>query len=247
MDQVPAIQAGGGRARERFVTARWSRWGAASGALLFLLWAPMALIVPRLPDLGSSAEIHDFYRSHGDLLKVVLLLVSVGFFFFLCFLGTLVERLRRAETSGPLTWIAFGAALMFMTSLNVAIGLAATAALLSGTSSPDVIHAVHAAAFVLAAPVALAGTAFFAAIAALSLSAAVFPRWLAWGAVVAALANLGALGGIFSLTGPLNAGNGIVGGVAAPILAWVVWALLASVWLIWRGGENGRPQQRLGQ
>jgi hypothetical protein len=209
-----------------------SRWGALSGVAFFLLWVPMGLVVLQAPDLGSSTEIHDFYVNHGDLLEVVALLVSVGFGFFLYFLGTLVEVLRRAEPSGPLIWVALASALMFMTSLNIAVGLVATAKLLSVTSSPDTLHGVHAAAFVMAAPAAPAGTAFFAAVAAASFRAAAFPRWLAWAAVIGALANVGALGGIVSLTGPLNAGNGIVGGPAVPVIAWITWILLASLhWL----------------
>lgn len=216
------------------MTARWSRWGATSGLVACLLWAPIALIVPQLPDLGSSAAIEHFYRSHEDLLKVLILLVSCGFFFLLCFLGALVERLRRAEASGPLTWIAFASGLMFMTSLNIAVGLVATAGLLSDTSAPAIVSALHAAAFVLAAPVALAGAAFFVAVATLAFATAVFPRWLAVAGGIAALANLGALGGIFARTGPLNSGNGLVGGIAAPLLVWVLWILLASLWWIWR-------------
>jgi hypothetical protein len=215
------------------MTKRWSRLGAASGVVLFLLWAPMALVVVQLPDLGSPARVDDFYSEHGDLLKVVSLLLSVGFFFLLCFLGTLIDRLRRAEASGPLTWVAFGSSLMFMTSLNIAIGLVAAAGLLSeGGGSADVVLGVHAAGFVIAAPVALAGAAFFAAVAALSFGTPVFPRWLSWFAVVAALANVGALGGLFSLTGPLNAGNGVVGGPAVPVVSWVGWILVASLWLM---------------
>jgi hypothetical protein len=209
-----------------------SRWGAMSGVAFFLLCAPMGLVVLQAPDLGSSTEIHDFYVKHGDLLEVVALFVSVGFLFFLFFLGTLVEGLRRAEPAGALTWVALASALMFMISLNIAVGLVATAKLLSETSSPDTLHGVHAAAFVIAAPAAAAGTAFFAAIAAVSFRAAAFPRWLAWAAVIGALANVGALGGVVSLTGPLNAGNGIVGGPAVPVVAWVTWILLASLhWL----------------
>ncbi len=98
------------------MSTRWSRWGATSGVIVCLLWAPISLIVPQLPDLGSPARIERFYRSHQDLLKAVILLASCGFFFLLCFLGALVERLRRAEGAGPLTWIAFGSGLMFMTS-----------------------------------------------------------------------------------------------------------------------------------
>jgi hypothetical protein len=208
--------------------------------LLFVLWAPMALVLLKLPDLGTSSEVERFYDSHRDLTRIVSLLVSAGFFLFLCFLGTLVERLRQADASGPLTWIAFGSALMFMTSLNIAVGLVATADLLSGRSPPETVHAVHTAAFVIAAPVALAGTAFFAAVAGASFSAAAFPRWLAWGAVIGAVANVGALGGLFSLTGPLNAANAIVGGPAVPVLAWVIWILLASLDLMSAKAKSNR-------
>jgi hypothetical protein len=88
-------------------------------------------------------------------------------------------RLRQAEGSGPLTWIAFAGALMFMTSLNIAVGL--SAALLSGRSGPDIAGALHSAAFVLAAPVALAGAPFFGATAGVSLTARAFPRFVGWG------------------------------------------------------------------
>jgi hypothetical protein len=222
------------------MTARWSHWGATSGLLVCLLWAPIGLLVPQLPDLGSSAAIERFYRSHEDLLKVALLSLSCGFFFLLCFFGALVERLRRAEGAGPLTSIAFGSGLMFMTSLNIAVGLVATAGLLSGTSAPAITSALHAAAFVLAAPAAPAGAAFFVAIATLAFATAVFPRWLAVASGIAALANLGALGGIFSRTGPLNSGNGLVAGIAAPILAWVLWILLTSLWWL-RQARRPRP------
>jgi len=216
------------------MSARWSPWGAISGLLACLLWAPIGLLVPQLPDLGSSAAIEHFYRTHEDLLKLVILLASCGFFFLLWFFGALVERLRRAEGTGPLTWVAFGSGLMFMTSFNIAVGLVAAAGLLSNTNAAAMTSTLHTVAFVLAAPVAPAGTAFFVAVAALAFATAVFPRWLAAASGIAALANLGALGGIFSLTGPLNSGNGLIGGIAAPILAWVLWILLASLWWLRR-------------
>jgi hypothetical protein len=36
-------------------------------------------------------------------------------------------------------------------------------------------------------------------------------------AVLGVIANAGAVLGIFSLRGPLNSGNGVIGGVAAPL------------------------------
>jgi hypothetical protein len=222
-----------------------SRWAAASGLAFFLLWAPMGLVVLQAPDLGSPAQIDEFYASHGGLLEVVALLVSVGFLFFLYFLGPLLEELRRAARSGPLTWVALASALIFMTSLNIAVGLVATARLLSATISPDTLRGLHAAAFVIAAPAAAAGIGFFAATAALSFRAAAIPNWLAWAAVIGAVANAGALAGVISLTGPLNAGNGIVGGPLVPVLAWLTWILLASVhWLRKPSYEPVEPSSR---
>jgi hypothetical protein len=209
-----------------------SRWAAASGVVFFALWAPLGLVVLQAPDLGSSAEISGFYTEHGGLLEVVAVLVSVGFLFLLCFLGALVDELRRAEPSGPLTWMALASSLVFMTSLNIAVGLVATARLLSGTISPDTLEGIHAAAFVIAAPAAAAGTGLFAATAALSFRAPTIPNWLAWAAVIGAVANVGALAGVVSVTGPLNAGNGVVAGPLVPVSAWLAWILLASLhWL----------------
>jgi hypothetical protein len=216
------------------VTAPWLRRGGASGLIFCFLWAPFALVLPLLPNLGSASEIEHFYRSHEALLTAVISLLIVAFVFFLGFLGALIEWLRQAEESGPLTWVVFASALMFMTGLNVALGLFASISLLSGTVGSETIHALHAGTFLLAAPAAGPGMAFFIAIAMLSFRTGAFPRWLAWVAVVAVLANVGALGGIFSLTGALNSGNGAVGGLPGPVVAWWLWTLLASWFLIAR-------------
>jgi hypothetical protein len=47
------------------------------------------------------------------------------------------------------------------------------------------------------------------------------------------LANVGAVGGVGTLTGPWNSGNGVIGGIAAPLGLFVVWILAVSVWW-WR-------------
>jgi hypothetical protein len=214
------------------VTGRSSRWRAASGIVLCGLWAPMLLIVPKLPDLNSSVQIVHFYRGEADVVRVVVLLASVGLLFFVAFLGVLVDWLRRAAGTAWLIWTAVASAVVFITVLAIALGLVATAALLSPSSSPQITRALHAAAFVSAAPVAPVGAAFFTAIGMLSFRSGAFSRGLAWASVAAAVANLGAVGGVLSLSGPLNSGNGAVAGIAAPILAWVVWILLASVSLL---------------
>ena len=214
---------------------RWERWGPISGLLLCITWAPMAFAIPTLPDLGSAQRVQAFWLDNQELMQGVILSVSVGFIFLLGFLGALVERLRSGLADHALVWVTFGSALMFMTALNVALGLDIAGGLLVETD-PASTYALHTAGFLLAAPAAFVGTAFFVAIAAITWETRIFPRWSAWLAIVGALANVGAVLGIVSLTGPLNSGNGIVGGIAAPLGLYLLWIFAVSVWWL-RSGQ----------
>ena len=206
-----------------------SRWGPVSGVLLCLSWAPMALAVPRLPALGSAAEIEAFWRANTGLMQATVVSVSVGFLFLLDFLGALGDRLSAVPGAAAAGWTAFGAGLMFMTALNVAIGLTLAGGLLLDRI-PGATGLLHAAGFLLAAPAAFAGVAFFVAVASVAFRTAALPRWTGWLAAAGAVANAGAVLGALSLTGPLNSGNGLVGGITAPLAAFVAWILAVSVW-----------------
>ena len=65
---------------------------------------------------------------------------------------------------------------------------------------------------------------------ALSGDTGALPRWTAWLAIVGVVANVGAVFGTLSLTGPLNSGNGIVGGIAAPVGVYLLWIFSVSLW-----------------
>jgi hypothetical protein len=207
-----------------------NRLGAASGLAVVLLWSPMALVVPELPNLATASGVDRFYAEHGELMKVVLACVSVGFAFFFVFLGALIEQLRR-RSAGGWTWMAFASAMMFITCLAVALGLDAAAALLHGRAGTQTVWALHSAAFLLAAPAAGGGVAFFGAVAVLGLSGDALPRWLGWVSVIGVVLNAGALGGFFATAGALNSGNGLIGGLAGPVLIWLAW--ITSISLTW--------------
>ena len=128
---------------------------------------------------------------------------------------------------------------MFMTALNVAIGLTMAGGLLLELS-PGATALLHTAGFVLAAPAAFAGVAFFVAVADIAFRTAALPRWSGWLAVAGALANAGAVLGALSLTGPLNSGNGLVGGITAPLAAFVAWIFGVSVWWLRQAPRPGR-------
>lgn len=211
------------------------RQGAVAGIVMALLWAPMALVIPELPNLASATEIDRFYAEHAETMKIILASVSLGFMPLLFFLGALIEETRVRSSSW--TWMAFASALMFMTALSVALGIDAAAVLLSEEVSSETVWALHSAGFLLAAPAAGSGAGFFVAVAALTFHFDTWPRAFGWLAVVGAAVNLGALGGFFSPTGALNSGNGLLGGLAGPVGVWVLWIVAVSVsWL------TGPPQ-----
>ena len=152
-------------------------WSAISGVLLCISWAPMAIVIPRLPDLDSMAEVNRFWEDNLALMQAVIASVSIGFMFLLVFLGGLAEWLRRA--GGALAFASFGKG--------------------------------------------------------------AFPRALGWLAVIGAIANIGALAGVVSLDGPLNSGNGVVGGIVAPLGLYLAWILSVSVWWLMREGRSEAP------
>ncbi len=223
--------------------ARWDRWGPLSGLLLCVTWAPMAVAIPRLPDLGSAHDVQAFWRTNQGLMQCVILSVSVGFLFLLVFLGALAELVRTVHGAGAIAWIMLGSALMFMTALNVALGLDIAGGLLVEVD-PASTYVLHTAAFLLAAPAAFAGATFFVAIAVFTWESRVFPEWSAWVAVAGVIANAGAVLGVITLTGPLNSGNGIVGGIAAPLGLYLLWVFSVSVWWLRRGPISASETRR---
>lgn len=226
------------------MTIRPSRLGPASGILLTLFWVPMAIALAKLPDLDSAAEVETFWRQNTTLMQIIICSASVGFLFLLIFLGALVDYLQYAAGSPTLVWTAFGSALMFMTALNIALGLDIAGGLML-SSSAEGTYVLHTAGFLLAAPAAFAGASFFVAIAVITFTDRDFPPWSGCLAVIGAIANVGAVGGIFALRGPLNSGNGLIGGIAAPLGLYLLWILAISVWWLRHDSTAGSVRNRI--
>ena len=214
--------------------------GPICGLLLTVCWAPMGLAIPRLPDLGSADVVDAFWQTNRTLMQAVIVSISIGFLFLLGFLGALTARLRRWDQTAALSYTVFGSAVMFMTLLNVAVGLdAAAGLLLQLPGAESATYLLHTAGFVLAAPAAFAAVGFFAGVAWLIRSTHVFPRWLGWVAVIGVPANIGAVAGSLTLTGAFNSGNGAVAGIAAPLGWFLVWVASTSIW--WLRDITRRP------
>jgi hypothetical protein len=179
--------------------------------------------VPALPALADPAEVGRFWAGYGAAVRWTIVAAAVGYPLLLVFLADVAERsgFRRPVLAAVLN------ALVFVTALAVAFGLAGAGGLLDRDGYP-----LHVAAFLLAAPAAGCGTGMFVLLAVAAHRGWLRPRWLCWPACAAALANVGAFGGLFRLDGPWNSGNGLLGGIALPLGSFVGWVALACfAWL----------------
>ncbi|MUM17612.1 hypothetical protein FZI91_15565 [Mycobacterium sp. CBMA271] len=202
---------------------------AVLGATGVIVATFMALSV--FPDASKQSTVRTFYDSWSQWILLGLVAFTVFFFAQIWSLGWLTTVIRRAEGEGPYAWITFGAELMFMTVFNVEIGVWATAHLLADRISDEALYVLHVAGFVIAAPVAFAGVAYFAAILGLQRATKIFPSYLVVISALAIVGNLCAIGGLFTVSGPLNAASGVIA-IGGPMVAWSLWYGALPGWFV---------------
>jgi hypothetical protein len=197
----------------------WGRWAPLVGVAAVVLWVVGIAVDPGVPDLfvDSGEEWLTFVSDNEGGILVSRLLLLIGDFLFILFLGTLRTRLSAVEAE-PRHWtaIAFGGGLV-------------TAAMLIGTSTP-VLAASSAAdglepsaaqalgvveyAFFIGA--GIAGASLLAATGMLAIRTAVLPTWLGWASLVIALLML-------TIIGPI--------GFIAIVIGLPLWVLVVSILL----------------
>jgi hypothetical protein len=218
-------------------------FNAATGVLVGVFMASGYVVgMVDMPDLSSASAVVAWYHERGGTASgVASVLCTIAFFFTFWFLGVVVDRLRQAEGSGPLTWIALIGGVSFTTvfagflAAPLAIGMT-----IDEHVSDSTIYLVHVFSLVTGVTTAVCGPAFFVPIAILAFRTGVFPRWLAWVTVVCAVLSVMPLLGAFSLSGQLNVGNGWVG-IHSVATAWVGWCAIAGAWLLAAGRTASRP------
>ncbi len=190
----------------------WRRLGAAGGIFYVVLTL-----------LGNDVI-------GGTRPGIGLLVELLGFVFFAFFLGSLWACLRSAEGDGGwLSAAAFGGGLVAL-----AVKLASVAPVLAVRASEgmdpgtaNALIAMNGASFsitFLPLGVMLLATAIVA------VRTGALPRWLGWGAAVAALGLLGALAASVVSPSPPE-------WVFLPNLLFALWVVVTSIALIRRAGE----------
>jgi hypothetical protein len=216
---------------------RWERWGAASGFGAILTGAA-AMIFERgaLSASDPVAKIVAYYTDNHDALRAQALLFVLGAGLFIWFAGSLRTYMARAEDgSARLSTVAFGAAIASTVVTLVALAFQVGLASAAGDAGQPALVGTMDAAFVIAnLPLAV----MLLAIAVITSRTAVFPAWLGWLSIVAALTQLVPVLGIALDGGPLAADSWLSAYLPYPIYA--LWLACAAIVTVARLGVPGR-------
>jgi hypothetical protein len=218
---------------------RYAKYGAATGLIsVILLIVGFVIVTPTPPDLSAPApEFSKYFTEHQDGVRAGLLIVSIGLFFFVWFLGSLSDTLRVSAGGPRLPSIAFAGGIVGAVTLMITLALVATAAYRPAETSPELTRALNDAAVLIAAPAAGGLVALFAATALVILRSNALPEWLGWLSAVTAVAQALGLGVMFTQDGAFAADGAL--GLFVPVITFSVTVAALSISIM-----RLPPQQR---
>jgi hypothetical protein len=207
------------------------RWAPMAGILFVALMVVGSFLVADVPDADApEQEIADYLADSDNHTRNIIgaYLWVIGALAFLCFVTRLRSVLRAAEAgTGALSNLAFGAGVAFAAVWMVsAVAFASVAYTIelrdAPVSDPDLVRVLPPmAGLLLLLGGGFAGFLLLLAASVVILQTGVFPRWLGWLGIVAAIALL------FDVA----YGN---------ILPFWVWVFIASIVMLMRREETVR-------
>lgn len=215
-----------------------TRWGAATG-LASILCAAGAEVFERgaIRATASPDRIAAYYTDHHQALRLQGLLFLLSSGFALWFFPTLTHHLARAEGDrGRVAGIALAAAVASIGVTFVAVcGQLGLATAYRHSGQPVLLATVNA----LFAAACVPNAVMLSAVAVVLLRTRVFPAWMAWLSVAAALTQLAPVLGVVAQSGPLASGGWASAFLPYPL--YTVWVIAAAVLLIRASGPALRP------
>jgi hypothetical protein len=232
MSTIAQQQAPGTLRKPGLTMGQVERWAPIGGILFVVLMVSGSFLVSDVPKADApQQEIADYLADSGNHTRNIVgaYLWAIGALAFLWFLTRLRSDMRRAEgESGALSTLAFGAGVAFAAVWMVsAVGFSAVAYAVelrdAPITDPDLVRALPAAGgWLLLLGGGFAGLLVLLAVSGASLRTGVYPRWLAWLGIVAAIALL------FDV-------------VYLNILPFWVWVFIASIVML-RRPEQAAPR-----
>jgi hypothetical protein len=203
----------------------WERWAPLAGVAAVVLW---------VIGIASGGEVPDTFEATGEEWLAYItgnegriltsrLLLLLGYFLFIVFLGTLRTRLLAFEGE-PRHWtaLAFGSGIATAAMLVASATTILAAAAAADGLEPAAAQALAVAEYAFFIGAEITGAGLLVATGVLALRTAVLPGWLGWASLVIALALL-------VLFGPV--------GFIAIVVGFPLWVLVVSI-LLWRRGEQ---------
>ncbi|HET7129096.1 MAG TPA: hypothetical protein VFJ93_08495 [Gaiellaceae bacterium] len=198
-------------------------WGALGGVAFVVLFViGSALIFDGPNGSETPAKFASFYGDSGnrDKINIGWILAGLGLFFFLWFVASLRETMRRllmSEADAMLGFVVTIGGTAYAAVTMVAVGDAAGVRTMSDDTFrhqvyPGIIHANSDWTYIAHATGTAALAAMILAFSITVLSTRAFPRWLGWFGV---LAGIAALISILFLT----------------MFVWLLWIAVTSVLL----------------
>ncbi len=177
---------------------RWSLLGGALYVVLFIVGTILSF--SGQPDTGDPPDKIKAYwsvSSHRDRLNIGWILVGLGVFFFIWFVGALRQRMRDADTGFLGTVIMVGGA-VYATSTMIAFSLEAGIKTMSDDTYqhqvfPELIHAADDAGWVIHAGGAVGISALIIATSVAAMRLGRIGRGLGITSIVAGVISLGAI------------------------------------------------------
>jgi hypothetical protein len=213
---------------------RYARYGAASGIVFLVLFVVgfVGFVVPSSPNADASGqEWASFFTDHQNRIQFGILLVGIGLFFFIWFLGSLRSAIAAAEGgTGRLATIAFGGGLVTAAFFLIAITATATADYRPQEVDPNLTRALNDVAFVVGAPAAAGVTALFAATAIAGYRFGALPTQAAGLSALAAVTQPLAYGAAFTDSGAFAPDGAL--GAFVPLLTFLIGIIAISVALM---------------
>ena len=220
---------------------RNARLGALGGIVsVVALFVGFGLVAANAPKFDESAQAWSaFFNDHATRIQIGVMIVGVGVFFFIWFLGSLRSAIAAAEGgTGRLASIAFGGGLVGSAILMVTLTATAAAAFRPDQIDPSLTRALNDFGAMTAGPAAGALTALFAATAIAGYRHRFVPAWVAGFSALAAITQPLALGVVFCTSGAFAA-DGVLGFIV-PVLTFAI-AILTASWALSRAPRAQAP------
>lgn len=202
------------------------RWYAlVAGICAALIVITFLVLIYVMPDGADVEGTVDFYAKYNTLLRVVAAGLALLFLIGTLWSAAFISTLWGADPSRNkvYTWATLISEVLVLGLFFAESGLFAATVLLSGHTSDEILHALHVAVLVSAALLGPVWIPYTLGALLISRRTGLFPSWLHMVSVLVIVIDICTITGVFTLTGPLNGENGLIGagaGVTGPII-WV--------------------------